>query len=48
MGGHEDGIVAFGRSAEEAGQAVLSVLARAYESVCLTDRGQLCSDRCSC
>ncbi len=48
MGGHEDGIVAFGRTAEEAGRAVLGVLARAYESDCVDDRGSLCSDRCSC
>ncbi len=48
MGGHEDGIVAFGRSAEEAGQAVLGVLARAYEKVCIDDSGSLCSDRCTC
>lgn len=31
MGGHEDGIVAFGRTAEEAGQALLTALARAYQ-----------------
>jgi L-ribulose-5-phosphate 4-epimerase len=34
MGGHEDGIVVFGRTAEQAGQAVLRFLARAYESEC--------------
>lgn len=35
MGGHEDGIIAFGRTAEEAGQAMMSALSRAYEGVCL-------------
>lgn len=34
MGGHEDGIVVFGRTAEEAGQVVLRHLARAYEAEC--------------
>jgi ribulose-5-phosphate 4-epimerase/fuculose-1-phosphate aldolase len=34
MGGHEDGIVVFGRTAEEAGQVVLRYLARAYEAEC--------------
>ena len=34
MGGHEDGIVVFGRSLEEAGQTLLTWLARAYESEC--------------
>ncbi|MCP4200792.1 MAG: class II aldolase/adducin family protein [bacterium] len=34
MGGHEDGIVAFGRSPEDAGQALLTWLARAYEQDC--------------
>ena len=46
-GGH-DGIVAFGRSAEEAGRAVLGVLAKAYEAACVDERGSLCGDRCSC
>ena len=31
MGGHEDGVIAFGRSIEEAGQTLLTWLARAYE-----------------
>lgn len=31
MGGHEDGIVAFGRTAEEAGSVLLSLLARAFQ-----------------
>ncbi len=34
MGGHEDGIIAFGRSPEDAGQALLTWLARAYEQDC--------------
>lgn len=34
MGGHEDGIVVFGRRAEEAGQVLLAYLARAYEAQC--------------
>jgi len=34
MGGHEDGIVVFGRTAEEAGQVLLRQLARAYEAEC--------------
>ena len=32
MGGHEDGILAFGRSPEEAGQRLLRELARAFEA----------------
>lgn len=31
MGGHEDGILAFGRSPEEAGQTLIAELARAFE-----------------
>lgn len=43
MGGHEDGIVVFGRSPEEAGEVLLRWLARAYESACgETDLG-LCN-----
>ncbi len=42
MGGHEDGIVAFGRSAEEAGEVMLRTLARAYEAAC-AEGGGLCS-----
>lgn len=34
MGGHEDGVIAFGRSPEDAGQALLTWLARAYELDC--------------
>lgn len=42
MGGHEDGIIVFGHSAEDAGQILLRYLARAYESECATNTG-LCS-----
>lgn len=35
MGGHEDGVVAFGPSLEEAGASLVATLARAYERVCL-------------
>jgi ribulose-5-phosphate 4-epimerase/fuculose-1-phosphate aldolase len=35
MGGHEDGVITFGRTAEEAGQTMLTWLARAYEGMCL-------------
>ncbi len=34
MGGHEDGIVVFGRTAEEAGQILLKALSRAFELEC--------------
>src|SRR5690606_30824448 len=34
MGGHEDGIIVFGGTAEEAGQVLVGYLARAYEQVC--------------
>jgi hypothetical protein len=34
MGGHEDGIIVFGHSAEEAGQMLVRYLARAYEAIC--------------
>lgn len=34
MGGHEDGVIAFGRSPEEAGEVLVSGLARAYERAC--------------
>ena len=34
MGGHEDGIIVFGRTAEDAGQVLVTYLARAYERVC--------------
>lgn len=35
MGGHEDGVISFGRTAGEAGEAMMRVLARAFEGVCL-------------
>jgi hypothetical protein len=41
MGGHEDGIVVFGRSADEAGATMLALVARAYERVC-AEAGRLC------
>lgn len=34
MGGHEDGIIVFGRDAEEAGRILIVYLARAYQRVC--------------
>lgn len=34
MGGHEDGVIVFGRTAEEAGRILLGSLARAYEIEC--------------
>ena len=39
MGGHEDGIVAFGRTADEAGEVTLRALARAYALDCAQDGG---------
>jgi ribulose-5-phosphate 4-epimerase/fuculose-1-phosphate aldolase len=35
MGGHEDGIVAFGGTLEETGASLMATLAKAYERVCL-------------
>jgi ribulose-5-phosphate 4-epimerase/fuculose-1-phosphate aldolase len=35
MGGHEDGVMVFGHSAEEAGQVLLTYLARSFENQCL-------------
>lgn len=43
MGGHEDGIIAFGRTAEETGTALVALLARAYEQACAEDDGRFCS-----
>ena len=43
MGGHEDGMVVFGRSPEEAGQVLLTWLARAYEAECREGDVTLCS-----
>jgi L-ribulose-5-phosphate 4-epimerase len=34
MGGHEDGVIVFGHTAEEAGQVLVTYLARAYEQTC--------------
>ncbi len=34
MGGHEDGIIAFGETVEQAGQALVTWLGRAYEQTC--------------
>ena len=31
MGGHEDGIIAFGRTADEAGGVMLTYLSRAFQ-----------------
>jgi ribulose-5-phosphate 4-epimerase/fuculose-1-phosphate aldolase len=42
MGGHEDGIVVFGRSPEEAGGVLLKWLSRAYEVQCAEDGLGLC------
>ena len=42
MGGHEDGIVVFGGTMEEAGQVLLTWLARAYESTCAANGLGLC------
>ncbi len=42
MGGHEDGVIAFGRTAEEAGEITLRYLARAYEATC-AEGGGLCA-----
>lgn len=42
MGGHEDGVIAFGRSAPEAGAALLDTLARAYATACKRDGVGLC------
>ena len=41
MAGHEDGIVVFGRTAQEAGQALLVNLASAYEAM-VREQGKLC------
>ncbi len=43
MSGHEDGIVVFGRSPEEAGRVLLTWLARAYEVECGEGDVTLCS-----
>lgn len=43
MGGHEDGIIAFGRSAADAGTALVILLARAYDTACSEADGRFCS-----
>jgi ribulose-5-phosphate 4-epimerase/fuculose-1-phosphate aldolase len=43
MGGHEDGIIVFGRTAEEAGQILIAYLARAYETQCDEQGVGLCT-----
>lgn len=40
MGGHEDGIIVFGERAEQAGQTLVTYLARAYELACSTTLGR--------
>jgi hypothetical protein len=42
MGGHEDGVLVFGRSPEDAGQVLLTWLARAYERDCGSSGGSFC------
>lgn len=42
MGGHEDGIIVFGRSPVEAGRTLLTWLARAHEATCATSDILLC------
>jgi L-ribulose-5-phosphate 4-epimerase len=41
MGGHEDGVLVFGRTAAEAGTTLMDYLARAYEQQC-REEGGLC------
>ena len=43
MGGHEDGILVLGRTAEEAGGVLLKWLARAYTAACADGDGGICS-----
>jgi len=43
MGGHEDGIIAIGRSPEEAGGTLLQWLARAYGAACASDPAPACN-----
>ncbi|MCB9557010.1 MAG: class II aldolase/adducin family protein [Deltaproteobacteria bacterium] len=43
MAGHEDGIIVFGKSAEEAGQVLVTELARAYGRECAGQGVGLCS-----
>ncbi len=39
MGGHEDGVMVFGHSADAAGQVLLTYLARSFENQCLLGGG---------
>jgi hypothetical protein len=34
MGGHQDGVIVFGQTAESAGEVMVRFLARAYELTC--------------
>ncbi len=43
MGGHEDGVIVFGRTAEEAGEVLVRYLARAYEARCSAAGAAFCS-----
>jgi len=43
MGGHEDGIIVFGKTCEEAGQVMFTYLARAYETLCSSNGVGLCT-----
>jgi hypothetical protein len=42
MGGHEDGVIVFGRTPEEAGQVLITYLAKAYEAHCASHGVGLC------
>jgi ribulose-5-phosphate 4-epimerase/fuculose-1-phosphate aldolase len=42
MGGHEDGVLAFGPTPREAGEILIATLARAYELACHETGGGLC------
>ncbi|MEK6608427.1 MAG: class II aldolase/adducin family protein [Myxococcota bacterium] len=42
MGGHQDGVVAFGRTADDAGATMMRCLARAYAAACF-ERGAVCA-----
>jgi L-ribulose-5-phosphate 4-epimerase len=43
MGGHEDGVIVFGHTCQEAGQVMISYLARAYALQCAEQGIGLCS-----
>ena len=42
MGGHEDGIIVFGKTPDEAGALMVQTLAKAYANVCSEGAGHLC------